>query len=190
MEATNDYSGFQAEAPSSNDLQTLSSLANDLYLAEKNVAQAEETLKAAQQKLRDISEHQIPELMDEIGVSEFTTKSGIKIAVKDNLRVSPPAARREECWDWIEENGYGEIVKRNITVALGINEEERAEELVRVLRSEGYATAEERRVESSTLKKFVKERLEAGDSIPLDLFGTVEFRQTKITQRPDSVFGD
>ena len=185
-----DYSDFQAEAPSTDDLATLAGLANDLYLAELEVAQAQEALKEAQRKARDIGEHQIPELMDDIGIAEFTTKSGIKLSVKDNLRVSPPAARREEAWDWIEEHGYGDLVKRNVIVGFARDEGDQCEELLEDLDAKGLRTKEERKVESATLKKFIKERLEAGDDVPLDLFGTTQYKQTKITQKPESAFGD
>lgn len=184
-----EYEGFD-NAPSKSDLSELSQLASDLYRAELELQEAEETYKAAQRRVRDISEHQIPELMDEIGMAEFTTTSGIKISVKDSLRVSPPAARRQECWDWIEEQGYGDLVKRNVIVGFGRNEDSDALALRDKLEAEGLAVKDERKVESATLKKFIKERLEAGDNVPLDMFGTVEYRQTKITQRPGSVFGE
>lgn len=189
MEAP-DYSDFTKEAPSTDALSQLGVLANDLYLAELEQAQAEETLRAAQRKVRAISEVSIPELMDEVGVSEFTTKSGIKLSVKDNLRVSPPAARRQEAYDWLVEHGLGDLVKRNVIVGFGRDEGDQALELLEDLEGKGLRTKEERKVESATLKKHIRELLEQGADVPLDLFGTTQFRQTKITQKPDSAFGD
>lgn len=190
MSETPDYSDFQAEAPTVDSLSRLGALAQDLYLAELEQAQAEENLKAAQRKVRDISEHQIPELMDEVGVSEFTTKSGIKLAVTDNLRVSPPAARRQEAYDWLIERGYGDLVKHNVIIGFGRDEEATAMELINHLDEMGLRTKDERKVESQTLKKQIRELLAEGADVPLDLFGTTQYRQTKITQKPNSVFGD
>jgi hypothetical protein len=45
-------------------------------------------------------------------------------------------------------------------------------------------------VEPSTLKKFIREQLEEGASIPLDLFGVAQMRKAKITSKPVSEFGD
>ena len=185
-----DYSDFQKDAPQLDDLATLAQLAQDLYLAELKQAEAEDALKAAQRKVRDIGEHQIPELMDEIGIAEFTTKSGIKLSVKDNLRVSPPAARRQEAWDWLTERGFGDLVKHNVVVGFSRGEEDACTELLGRLHAQGLQTKDERKVEPSTLKKFVKGRLEEGAEMPLDLFGATQFRQTKITQKPTSAFGD
>ena len=171
-------------------LSRLGALAQDLYLAELEVAQAQENLKEAQRKERDISEHQIPELMDEVGVSEFTTKSGIKLAVSDNLRVSPPAARRQEAYDWLIARGFGDLVKHNVIIGFGRDEADQAESLSEHLMMEGYTTKDERKVESQTLKKQIRTLLEEGEDVPLDLFGTTQYRQTKITQKPNSAFGD
>lgn len=190
MEANHDYSKFAAEAPSADSLAVLASLAEHLYLAEQEVELKTEELREAQRKLLYISGSQIPELMDEVGMSEFTTTSGIKIAVRDNLRVSPPAARRQEVYDWLEARGYGDLVKHNVTAGFGKEESAKAEELVGYLEGLGLPTKDERKVESQTLKKFVKEQLAEGNDIPLDLFGAHEFRQTKITAKPESVFGD
>ena len=185
-----DYTDFQAEAPSTDALANLAQLAQDLYLAELAQSEAEEVLKTAQRKVRDISEHQIPELMDEVGVSEFTTKSGIKLAVKDGLRVSPPAARRTECWDWLSDKGFGDLVKHSVVVGFSRDEGDEHDDLVAHLKGTSQLFKDERKVEPATLKKFVKERLAEGDELPLDLFGTTQFRQTKITQKPTSAFGD
>ncbi len=185
-----DYSKFQTEAPTNNDLTTLSNLASVLYLAETELAQAEEAVREAQRKVRDIAEHRIPELMDEIGVSEFTTKSGIKLKVSDQMRVSVPAARRDECWDWMTQHGYGDLVKHKVIASFGRDEEEAASGLMELLEANGCNAKDERKVEPSTLKKFIQEQLEAGREVPLDLFGAVRFRRTKITSKPESVFGE
>jgi len=190
MEAQPDYSKFQAEAPTNDELSTLSSLANDLYLAELELAQAEEVVRAAQRKVRDIGEHQIPELMDELGMAEFTTKSGIKISVKEDLRVGVPAARREEAWAWVIDKGYGDLVKHNVIIGFGRDEEDACLELMEDLDTRGLRTKDERKVEPATLKKFIKQRLAEGEDVPLDLFGATQYSKTKITQKPDSAFGD
>lgn len=190
MEANHDYADFSAEAPSTDSLTKLGQLATELYQAEVEVALAQEALKEAQQRERDIGEYRIPELMDEIGIQEFKTKSGIKLAVSDNLRVSPPAARRQEAYDWLIARGFGDLVKRNVIVNFGRDESMQASELMEELDDKGLHVKEERKVESQTLKKQIRELLEAGEDVPLDLFGTTQFRKTKITAKPESVFGD
>ncbi len=185
-----DYSKFTADAPTTNDLASLSSLANDLYIAELELLKQEEAVRAAQQAVRDIAEHKIPELMDEIGVSEFTTKSGIKLGVKDVVRASIPVARREEAYAWLDERGYGDLIKHNIVVGFGRGEEGQAKTLLHNLEVAGMRTKDERKVESATLRKLVTDLLKDGADIPMDMFGANQFRRAKITARPDSHFGE
>lgn len=179
-----------ADAPSTNSLAELSSLANDLYLAELEVAEAKIKLEEAQAKSDDISQQQIPQLMETIGIEEFTTTSGVKLSIKDILRAAPPAARRPEAYKWLEDNGFGDLIKRNIVVGFGRGEEDAAASLVQELDGKGLRTKDEIKVEAQTLKKWVKDRLAAGEAVPMDLFGVRQFKQAKITAKPESAFGD
>jgi hypothetical protein len=185
-----DYSDDLADAPSTNELAELSSLANDLYLAELEVATKKRELEEAQAKADDISQQQIPDLMETLGIEEFTTTSGVKISIRAILRAAPPAARRAEAYRYLEEKGFGDLIKRNIVVGFGRGEEEAAANLVADLDGKGLRTKDEVKVEPQTLKKWVKGQLAAGVHVPPDLFGVREFRQAKIKAKPESAFGD
>lgn len=185
-----DYSEFQQSAPSAGDMASLSSLAHDLYLAETELAEAEKKVAAAKKRVMRIADEQIPELMAQIGIAEFTTSAGIKLSIKDVVRASIPVARRPEAHNWLKERGHGDMVKRTVLVAFARGEEERAAKLQEELTKKGHTVKDEEKVESATLRKFVREQLEAGEMIPLDLFGAAKFQQAKITSRPESAFGD
>lgn len=185
-----DYSADLADAPSSNSLAELSSLANNLYLAELAVIEADIKLKEARAKADDIAEQQIPQLMEQIGIEEFTTTSGVRLSVKDIVRTGIPVARRPEAYKWLEDNGFGDMVKRNIVVGFGRGEGDAAASLIQELDGKGLRTKDEMKVEPQTLKKFVKDRLEAGQAVPMELFGVRQFKQAKITAKPETAFGD
>jgi SpoVK/Ycf46/Vps4 family AAA+-type ATPase len=185
-----DYSEFEQSAPSSGDLQNLSALAHEMYLAELRVLDVAEELKKTQEQVRKISEDLIPELMKEIGIAEFTTHAGVKLCVKDVLRASIPVARRSEAYKWLNDNGHGDLIKRNITVGFGRGEGDEALELLEDLDAKGLRVKDEEKIEPSTLKKFVGDQLKEGNMIPLDLFGAYQFKQAKITARPETAFGD
>ena len=42
----------------------------------------------AREELRDIAERQVPELMDQIGIGEFKTTTGLKIKIDETIRAS------------------------------------------------------------------------------------------------------
>lgn len=145
--------------------------------AEKAVAQAEEELKKQKARLRGIVEDALPKLMEECGVKSFTTQDGIIINVREKIENSIPAPRRNEAWDWLTENGHGDVLKREVTVAFGVTEGDVADELAKRLGQElARSVFVERRAEPATVKSIITSRLEAGKTVPMDLFGVRRFK--------------
>jgi hypothetical protein len=188
--ASNPYEKFATDTPDTDGLTQLGALANDLFLAELKLQEAQEGVREAQRMVNSIAEQQIPELMDRIGLSSFETKTGVKLTVSDVVRASIPKVRRQEAYEWMEAEGFGELVKHNVSVSFGRAEGKQAEELIERLIGEGLLVNDEQKVESSTLRKFVGDRLEEGANIPMDLFGAAQFRKAKIVSRPETIFGD
>lgn len=176
---TNPYSEFADAAPDDDALAGISQLARLLITAQKTVVDAEETLKEAKQIERELSAKALPEAMDAVGMESFTV-DGRMIKVSDALRCSVPVANRDECYDWLEAGGNGGMVKRNVVVSLSCNQEGEAAQLVGELAEKYENVKTERKVEPSTLKKFIREELEAGREIDLALFGAENFRIAKI----------
>lgn len=188
MGLENPYEKFTDGGPTVGDLQILSSLVMELFMSELALEKAEEDLRAAQEKVRSIGEQQIPELMAQAGVSEFSTSSGIKIKIKPITRASIPKARRAEAYEWMDERGHGHLIKHNLKVGFGRDEEKAATALLAQLKEGGFLVKDELKVEPTTLKKMVVDLLEDGEDVPMDLFGVHQFSQTKITQRPEEIF--
>ncbi len=188
----NPYAEFTDDAPDSSQLVQLGDLANDLFLAELRLQEAQEKAREAQALVNSIAEQQIPDLMDALGLASFETKSGVKLTVSDVIRASIPKVRREEAYKWMDDAGYGELIKHKVTISFGRDEGEEAECLLESLRSQNpdFPVTDEKKVESSTLRKFVGDRLSDGKKIPMDLFGVAQFRKAKIVSRPASIFGD
>lgn len=185
------YEEFADSPPPADGLARLSALAEELVEAERKVIEAEEGLKKAQEVVRGLSEKTIPELMEKLGIETFTTTSGLKVKVKDALRVSTKKENRDEALDWLEDNGHGALVKRKIAVEFGREPEEqkKAAALRKWLATKKFVTLEERKVEPSTLKAFIARELEAGHEVPLDVFGAVQLKETKVdTDTKEEVF--
>jgi len=187
---TNDYSDFIDSAPDTAGLAQLSDLATDLYLAELAAAEAAEKAKEAQAKVTHISERLIPELMASLGMAEFVTTNGIKLKIDDVYRASIPKARREEAHAWLEANGEGGMVKHNVVANFARDQQEEARALRAQLEADGLNVSDEQKVESSTLRAWVKRQLEAGAEIPMDLFGAGKIERAKIKAKPESMFGE
>lgn len=177
-------------APANEGLAQLSQLATDLYLAEVRAAECAEVAKAANENVRRIAEGLIPELMAELGMEEFKTTSGISLSIKPSYRASILKARREEAYAWLDENGEGDMIKHSIVAGFARGQDESADELRERLEGEGFNVKDEEKIESSTLRAWVKRMLEEGKMIPMDLFGAAKVDIAKITARPESMFGE
>lgn len=177
-----DYSGYKDDEVGGNLLAQLSGLAAEQKEAEAAVVRAEEELKKAKARLRDVSEHKLPELMDEIGMEEFTTKDGIKIKVGEVIRASIPATTQAQAHAWLEENGRGAIIKRNFTIEFGKGEDAWAKKFQADLakRKKPLRSTVKQAVHPQTLQAALRELLEDGADVPLDLFGAHRQRFTRI----------
>ena len=180
-----DYNYAEAgneEANDNNALAQVSSLADHQHQAEARVKAAEKELEAAKASLRDIAEHRFPTLMDELGLTEFTTSNGLKVTVREKIRASIPKAKEAEALAWLDDHDHSSLIKRQFIVDFHKGEDGWAKKFAADLRKRKREVRvnEKKSVHANTLSSFVKEKLEAGEEIPIELFGVFRQRSTKL----------
>lgn len=180
-EATPDYSDFQEE-PTAGDLEKLSNLAHQQRDLEAELDELDAKAKELRAQHRELSWNQIPTLMDELRMQEFKTTEGFKIKVAEDLRVSVPKKNQTEAYAWVDDHDGSALVKRGFVIAFTKEEEAWARKFKRDCeqRKKSLPMEETKTVASSTLKKFLKEQLEAGTDVPLQLFGAYRQRIAKV----------
>lgn len=175
-----DFSADTTVAQGEDVLSTLSRLANEQIQLEKQIAAKEQELKELQKQLDVIADVQIPELMDSVGMKECKTKEGLPVKVVEKVRASITGAKNAMAIQWLEEHGFGNIIKRDITVPFNKDEEERAFKFLRLAEENHFMAAVANKVHPQTLEAFVREQLAAGTEIPLDTFGVYTTKRAKI----------
>ena len=87
-----DYSEFDvhAEQVDASGLKRLAELAQRQYDVEQMVTSYMAQAKEAQDILNTIRNRELPDLMDELGLMEFTTAGGIKLKLTEKIRGSIP----------------------------------------------------------------------------------------------------
>lgn len=170
-----DFSEF-AEAASElmrlqdNSLGVISRLVRQQMAAQQRVEELEADLDVAKKHLRSIQEDLLPTAMGEFGLKELKMEDGSKVVVKQDVQASVSKQFQSEAFDWLRNNGWGDLLKNVVSVPFGRGEEQRATELIQTLSNDGLICDQKVWVEPMTLKAFVRERVNAGEQFPDQLF--------------------
>lgn len=180
MSNANEYLDYAQPTAGAVDIQRLHELAELQARADADVKDLEAKLAAARERFKSLSEHQLPELMDEIGMAEFKTSTGLSIKITETIRASIPKAREALAFQWLRDNNNASMIKRIVSVSFGKGEDEKASELLNQLAQQELEADDKSSVHPSTLAAFVREKLASGEEIPQELFGVHRQRISKI----------
>tara|TARA_R100000541_G_scaffold34403_1_gene42820 strand:+ start:239 stop:769 length:531 start_codon:yes stop_codon:yes gene_type:complete len=161
-------------------LKTLTDKANDMVRLEELVEEKQASLKLTQKELKVLSEEEIPALLSEVGLSEITLTNGKKISTKAFYYGRITEHNQAEAYQWLQDNGHGDIIKNVVSVSFGRDEDVNAEKLLSNLQDNGYTTNGKKWVEPMTLKAFIREQVESGNDLPLETFNVYIGQKTRI----------
>jgi hypothetical protein len=89
----------------------------------------------------------------------------------EHLRASIPPDNLEGAIMWLNANGAGSIVKNTVTLQFGKGEEQKAAEAMDLLREKGFDYENKKSVHHTTLSATLREMLEEGVNVPMQLLG-------------------
>ena len=152
------------------DMKTLSSLVKDLDQLTIDINAKEEELKSLKLQKHKMSTEQIPAMMDEMGVQRLDVEN-LSVSLKPLINASIPPTRREEAYQWLRENDLDDIIKNDVILSFGKGEDNIAGDIMYDLEQRGMHPEKKTHIHQMTLKAFIRERVEKGLPIDLDLFG-------------------
>jgi len=170
------------ELDGANDAKKLSDQVVKLQALESEMLIKEQEYKEVKRKVELVSSEVIPTMMQEMNISTLKLSDGTSVEVKPVYGASIPIEKREEAYTWLRENGLGDIIKNEITVAFGRSEDNKAQQYAVLAQGQGYEPIQKLKVEPMTLKALVRERVESGLDMPSDLFNLFTSNRTKITR--------
>ena len=166
-----------------NESNKLSDQVVKLTNLEDELANKEKELKELKRKVELVSGEIIPTMMQEMNISTLKLADGTSVEVKPVYGASILVAKREGAFKWLRDNGLGDLIKNEVTVAFGRNEDTRASDYANLAQGQGYEPIQKLKVEPMTLKALVRERIESGKEIPTELFNVFVGNQTKIKRK-------
>ena len=159
------------ESVDTEGVRTIAEIARRVQHQQTDVARLEDELKQSKEDLRKLTDEDLPSMLHELGVQSFTLDDGSKVDVKPTYGAHIRADNKAAAHQWLRDNGFDDIIKNQVTCTFGRGEDDQAASFVEIAVSSGHAPIQKADVHPSTLKAFVKERIEAGRDIPQDLFG-------------------
>jgi hypothetical protein len=131
----------------------------------------ERELDEKKKDLQRLQEHEIPALMAELGFKSFKLEDGSEVSVKNYYSASINKERQDEAFRWLNEHGFGDLIKNVVSTSFSRGQESVAEQFASECLERGLNAATKKWVEPMTLKAFAKEQVEAGAPLPDELFG-------------------
>jgi len=165
------------------NLTSLADQVKKLRDLEDQLKMDEESLKDKKREAEKISGEIIPTLLSEMGLSSLKLADGSAVEVKPYYAANISLKNREAAYNWLRSNGLGDIIKNEITVSFGKNEDNKAAEYANLAMGQGFQPTQKMKVEPMTLKALVRERTEAGKEMPTDIFNVFVGNRTKLTRK-------
>jgi len=165
------------------DIDKLANKIKEMQSIQKDIEQNEEYLKQKKKDLEQISGEAIPTMLSEMGLSYLKLADGSSVEVKTNYSATITQANKEKAFNWLRENGLGDIIKNELTVSFGRNEDNKAAEYADLAKGQGYQPTQKLKVEPMTLKALVRERIEGGKPLPTEIFNVFIGNKTTIKRK-------
>ena len=178
---TIDFEKDQQDAMKRTDnIQSLADQVENLEEVIRTIENNEEYLKNLKKKRDHISGEVIPTMMSEMGLAELKLHDGSHLKVSTSYRATITEANKAAAFNWLRENGLGDIIKNEISVSFGRNEDNKAADYAELAKGQGFQPTQKMKVEPMTLKALVRERIEAGKEMPTEIFGIFSENKTTI----------
>ena len=165
------------------NIQSLADQVERLESLNARLALQEDNLKNTKKQIDHLSGEVIPTMMSEMGLSHLKLMDGSSVDVKPNYSASISIANREAAFGWLRNNGLGDIIKNEISVSFGRNEDNKAADYAALAEGHGYQPQQKLKVEPMTLKALVRERIEAGKEMPTEIFNVFVGNKTTIKRK-------
>ena len=173
----------QQEVLEKANIESLAGYCKELQAYQNEIAKLEESIEYKKQQMDKISSEIIPNLLAEQGISSLKLADGSSVDIKKSYNCTIKKDQMESAYNWLRENGLGDIIKSEVAVRFGKGEDNEAERLLNLAVQEGYVPSQRSKVEPMTLKALYRERIEAGLDMPSEFFHTFVKDQTKLGRK-------
>lgn len=173
---------YDQDLPNKEELKELNLMVGQYIRITQEVEMLTSKLKKKKALHRELGQVVIPDCMDKLGLEGLSMSNGRQVSVKEKYSASLTGNFRIPAIEWLNENGYGEIINTEVRTFCG-QSPDLADEIKDYIESKyNVKTISEGKLNTNTFKAVVKEALEEGKQVPLDKIGVYRFRETTVKE--------
>ena len=172
--------GFETDAP--NTIEQITLLSQSLVALDSKILEAENNISKLKAKRTKIRETLLPDLMDKLGMAEYTLTDGTKVKLT-RFYSGKIKGQESKVFAWLRANDHEGIIKNQVNVSFDAGADELATKIKTQLIELGLFFENKIGIHPSTLNSFIKERcLEDDKEFPKEMFGVFEGRRVNISK--------
>ena len=177
-----DFEKDQQKIAENTDLSALSIHVEKIIDLDKQIEHQDNIMKELKNKKDKISSETIPAILAEQGLQSLKLADGTVLEVNKKYSCTLPKdpQKKESAYQWLRDQGLGDIIKNEVAVTFGKGEDNKAKQLLDLAVGNGYEPTQKQKVEPMTLKALYRERVEAGLDMPSDFFHLFVKDETKM----------
>ena len=177
---------LRKDAPDQTDVVDPQKLSEEIEKL-KSIQKQIQELKDRMSDLKKDEDHfiynVIPKLMNDMNLSTLKLKDGSELSVGKKFYANARADKKADAYQWLRNNGLGDIIKNNISVTFGQGEENKAMAYANLAREHGYEPSQKEDAHHASVSAVMKEWKDKGNEIPSDLFSVLDVDQAKIKSK-------
>ena len=174
-------------APASNTLGAVTEMGQRMHDMMYDIAELEDLLKEKKSKLLRLQTIDLPDLMQETNLKDFTLNNGERVVIREYVKASIPSnsaidkqrdpevkadmeVRQQQCFEWLRDNKAGHMIKNKVEVNFDKKEDAKCQEFTTELRDKGVQYNQSVGVPHGTLDAHFASLLSEGKDVPMDIF--------------------
>ena len=177
---------FRDDAPDQSDVVDPTKLSEEiekLRSIKKRITELKSQIKDLEVDEKYFEYDVIPKLMYDMNLSTLKLKDGSEVSVGKKFFANARADKKADAYQWLRNNGLGDIIKNNISVTFGQGEENKAMAYANLAREHGYEPSQKEDAHHASVSAVMKEWKDKGNEIPSDLFSVLDVDQVKLKSK-------
>ena len=152
-------------------IATVAQMARAIRQKEELLSSLEQQVKDEKKALLKMTDEELPAIMIENRIKGLNLDDGSYLSIKQTYGATITVDNRPKAYEWLRENGHDDIIKNQVSCTFGRGEDDQASAFHAFAAKAGYSAEQKTEIHSQTLRAFIKDRVEAGDDFPMELFG-------------------